>query len=77
MSTLSPTAAAPRMPLDDRPVETTRSWKLPIGYGVFTLLALVLFGFFPSPLLDVINPVVHDTLVGVGIGQEAKEAGHQ
>ena len=40
-------------------------------------LALVLFGFFPSPLLDVINPVVHDTLVGVGIGQEAKEAGHQ
>jgi NADH-quinone oxidoreductase subunit M len=37
-------------------------------------LALVLFGFFPSPLLDVINPVVHDTLAGVGIGQEG---GHQ
>ena len=27
-----------------------------------------------SPLLDVINPVVHDTLAGVGIGQEG---GHQ
>lgn len=49
MSTLSPTAAAPRLPLDDRPVETTRSWKLPIGYGVFTLLALVLFGFGHRP----------------------------
>ena len=34
------------------------------------LLALVLFGFYPMPLLDVINPVVHDTLTGVGIGQE-------
>jgi NADH-quinone oxidoreductase subunit M len=38
------------------------------------LLALVLFGFFPMPLLDVINPVVHDTLAGVGIAQEG---GHQ
>ena len=38
------------------------------------VLALVLFGFFPMPLLDVINPVVHDTLAGVGIGQEG---GHQ
>ena len=26
------------------------------------LLALVLFGFYPMPLLDVINPYVHDTL---------------
>ncbi|MCF6379988.1 NADH-quinone oxidoreductase subunit M [Nocardioides KLBMP 9356] len=34
-------------------------------------LALVLFGFFPMPLLDVINPVVHDTLAGVGVAQEA------
>lgn len=42
MSTLSPTAA-PASPLSDRPVETTRSWKLPIGYGVFTLLAVVFF----------------------------------
>lgn len=42
MSTLSPTAA-PASPLADRPVETTRSWKLPIGYTVFTVLALVFF----------------------------------
>ncbi|ROP64282.1 ABC transporter permease [Curtobacterium sp. PhB115] len=42
MSTLSPTAA-PASPLADRPVETTRSWKLPIGYAVFTVLALVFF----------------------------------
>jgi len=48
-----------------------------VGILAPLLLALVLFGFFPMPLLDVINPVVHDTLAGVGIGQEAKEAGHQ
>ncbi|TDN45702.1 nucleoside ABC transporter membrane protein [Curtobacterium flaccumfaciens] len=42
MSTLSPTAA-PASPLSDRPVETTRSWKLPIGYAVFTVLAVVFF----------------------------------
>jgi len=42
VSTLSPTAA-PAAPLADRPVETTRSWKLPIGYAVFTVLALVFF----------------------------------
>lgn len=46
MSTISPTAA-PASPLADRPVETTRSWKLPIGYGVFTLIAIVLFGLLP------------------------------
>ncbi|EYT64273.1 MULTISPECIES: ABC transporter permease [Curtobacterium] len=46
MSTLSPTAA-PASPLADRPLETTRSWKLPIGYGVFTLIAIVLFGLLP------------------------------
>ena len=38
------------------------------------MLALVLFGFFPMPMLDVINPVVHDTLAHVGIAQEG---GHQ
>ncbi len=48
-----------------------------VGIVAPLLLALVLFGFFPMPLLDVINPVVHDTLAGVGIAQEAKEAGHQ
>ncbi|MBT1605243.1 MULTISPECIES: ABC transporter permease [Curtobacterium] len=46
MSTISPTAA-PASPLAARPVETTRSWKLPIGYGVFTLIAIVLFGLLP------------------------------
>ncbi|QKS89320.1 ABC transporter permease [Curtobacterium flaccumfaciens pv. flaccumfaciens] len=43
---MSPTAA-PASPLAARPVETTRSWKLPIGYGVFTLIAIVLFGLLP------------------------------
>ncbi|MBA8991719.1 simple sugar transport system permease protein [Curtobacterium pusillum] len=46
MSTISPTAA-PASPLAGRPVETTRSWKLPIGYAVFTVLALVLFALLP------------------------------
>ena len=41
-----------------------------VGIVAPLLLALVLFGFYPMPLLDVINPVVHDTLTGVGIGQE-------
>jgi NADH-quinone oxidoreductase subunit M len=45
-----------------------------VGIVAPLLLALVLFGFFPMPLLDVINPVVHDTLAGVGIAQEG---GHQ
>jgi NADH-quinone oxidoreductase subunit M len=45
-----------------------------VGVLAPLLLALVLFGFYPMPLLDVINPVVHDTLAGVGIGQEG---GHQ
>ena len=48
-----------------------------VGIVAPLLLALVLFGFYPMPLLDVINPVVHDTLAGVGIAQEAQEAGHQ
>ena len=44
-----------------------------VGIVAPLLLALVLFGFYPMPLLDVINPVVHDTLVGVGV----TEGGHQ
>ena len=31
------------------------------------LLALVLFGFYPMPLLDVINPYVESTLTQVGV----------
>jgi NADH-quinone oxidoreductase subunit M len=34
------------------------------------LLALVLFGFAPMPLLDVINPNVEDTLAQVGVTDE-------
>jgi NADH-quinone oxidoreductase subunit M len=45
-----------------------------VGIVAPLALALVLFGFYPMPLLDVINPVVHDTLAGVGIAQEG---GHQ
>ena len=56
--------AAPMADLDRREV----------GILAPLLLALVLFGFFPMPLLDVINPFVHDSLAGVGIGQEG---GHQ
>ena len=41
-----------------------------VGIVAPLLLALVLFGFYPMPLLDVINPVVRDTLTGVGVGQE-------
>jgi simple sugar transport system permease protein len=44
VSTLSPTAA-PASPLADRAVESTRSWKLPIAFAVFTVVALVFFGF--------------------------------
>ena len=38
------TTAAPAPALSDRPIETTRSWKAPIGFGIFTLLALLFFG---------------------------------
>ncbi len=41
-----------------------------VGIVAPLVLALVLFGFYPMPLLDVINPYVHDSLVSVGLGQE-------
>ncbi len=51
--------------------------------GVVTplLLGLLLFGFYPMPLLDVINPYVEDTLSHVGVSDEAPvvpagDAGH-
>ncbi len=53
-------ASAPIVDLDRREV----------GIVAPLLLALVLFGFYPMPLLDVINPYVHDSLVSVGLGQE-------
>ncbi|MGN8049815.1 ABC transporter permease [Curtobacterium sp. 22159] len=40
---MSPTAV-PALPAADRAVETTRSWKAPIAYAVFTVLAIVFFG---------------------------------
>ncbi|MCJ1713404.1 ABC transporter permease [Microbacterium sp. M1A1_1b] len=40
---MSPTAPAPHAPVAERAVETTRSWKLPIAYAVFTVVALVFF----------------------------------
>ncbi len=50
------------------------------------MLALVLFGFYPMPLLDVINPTVEVTLQQVGVtdeapavsdGHDSAEEGHQ
>ena len=54
-----------------------------VGVVAPLILALVLFGFYPMPLLDVINPTVHDTLSHVGVtdpeptvGQGSTEEGH-
>lgn len=41
-----------------------------VGIVAPLVLALVLFGFFPMPLLDVINPYVQDSLASAGIVQE-------
>ena len=41
-----------------------------VGIVAPLVLALVLFGFFPMPLLEVINPFVQDALAGAGIAQE-------
>ncbi|MEO6509436.1 MAG: NADH-quinone oxidoreductase subunit M, partial [Nocardioides sp.] len=38
------------------------------------LVALLVFGFFPMPLLDVINPYIVDSYSTAGLGQEG---GHQ
>jgi len=66
-------AAAPVVDLDRREV----------GVVAPLVLALVLFGFYPMPLLDVINPTVHDTLSEVGVtdpeptvSQGSTEGGH-
>ncbi|MEZ5097709.1 MAG: NADH-quinone oxidoreductase subunit M [Nocardioides sp.] len=42
-----------------------------VGTVAPLLLALVLFGFFPMPLLNVINPYVESTLTHVGVTDEA------
>jgi NADH-quinone oxidoreductase subunit M len=41
-----------------------------IGTIAPLLVALVVFGFYPMPLLDVINPTVESTLVEVGVTDE-------
>ncbi len=41
-----------------------------VGVLAPLLLALVLFGFFPMPLLDVINPYIVDSYSSAGLGQE-------
>ena len=45
-----------------------------IGALAPLLLLIVLFGFFPMPLLDVINPTVDDTLQHVGVQRPAPTA---
>ena len=41
-----------------------------VGTVVPLLVALVVFGFFPMPLLDVINPTVETTLEQVGVSDD-------
>ena len=41
-----------------------------VGVVAPLLVALVLFGFYPQPLLDVINPSVEQTLTQVGVVHE-------
>ena len=52
-----------------------------VGVVAPLLLALLLFGFYPMPLLNVINPYVEQTLTQVGVTDEkplvpASDAGH-
>ncbi len=42
-----------------------------VGVVAPLILALVLFGFYPMPLLDVINPTVDTTLEQVGVSDDA------
>lgn len=41
-----------------------------VGILAPLVLALVLFGFYPMPLLDVINPYIADSYASAGLGQE-------
>ncbi|HET7432626.1 MAG TPA: NADH-quinone oxidoreductase subunit M [Nocardioides sp.] len=54
-----------------RAAETTDLDRREVGTLAPLFLALVLFGFFPMPLLNVINPYVHDTLQHVGVTDPA------
>jgi NADH-quinone oxidoreductase subunit M len=48
-----------------------------VGILAPLVLALLLFGFYPMPLLDVINPNVQDTLSEVGITESGPTVGHE
>ncbi|MBO0845217.1 MAG: NADH-quinone oxidoreductase subunit M [Nocardioides sp.] len=51
--------------------ETTDLDRREVGALAPLFLALVLFGFYPMPLLNVINPYVQDTLQHVGVTDPA------
>ena len=61
-----------RRPRGRRPRDLDRR---EVGTLAPLFLALVLFGFFPMPLLNVINPYVHDTLQHVGVHDPAPTVG--
>ena len=44
-----------------------------IGAVAPLMLALVLFGFFPGPLLDVANPAIDSLMVHVGVTDDAPD----
>ena len=46
-----------------------------VGILAPLVLALLLFGFYPMPLLDVINPTVRETLVQVGVNEPGPTLG--
>ncbi|WP_426242555.1 NADH-quinone oxidoreductase subunit M [Nocardioides sp. LHG3406-4] len=53
-------------------IETFRDLdRREVGTLAPLILALVLFGFYPMPLLDIINPNVETTLTQVGVTDEA------
>ena len=57
---------------DRRALETTTDLnRREVGVLAPLFLALVLFGFYPMPLLNVINPFVQDTLQHVGVQDPA------
>jgi NADH-quinone oxidoreductase subunit M len=64
------TMTGPTMP----DVEGTKDLGLrEIGAVAPLMVALVFFGFFPSPLLDVANPFTEDLLVHVGVEDDAPD----
>jgi NADH-quinone oxidoreductase subunit M len=59
-------------PVPSAEPEATRDLdRREVGTLAPLFLALVLFGFYPMPLLNVINPYVQDTLQQVGVTDPA------